>query len=170
MDIITPRGQETLVHEAKAVRLWNQKFPDFQYCETPKDAPAVVDAVLVKNLLIKGVVETKCRQDLTMEKFQSTYGFETMITNEKLQKGRYMAEGLHVPFLLFIYLVDEDILLYQVVWSPEAGWVPQIKVKETITPSNINRDLMVKRENAFIDMSNAKIIKGNSNGQQSTFI
>ena len=81
-----------------------------------------------------------------------------------------MAEGLHVPFLLFIYLVDEDMLLYQVVWSPEAGWVPQIQVKETITPSNINKGSMVRRENAFIDMSNAKIIKGNSNGQQSTFI
>jgi hypothetical protein len=169
MDILTPKGQETLVEEARAVRLWHSKYPSFQYCETPKDTPAVVDAVLVQDGAIKGVVETKCRRDLTLEKLAQEYDWKWLVTTEKIQKGRYVAEALQVPFIGFLYLVDEDVLLHQALWKPYWGWTSFIEERKTRTQSTVNGGSIV-RENSFIDMSNAKSIKGNKDGQQPTTI
>jgi len=169
MDISTPRGQETLVQEARAVRLWHGKNPNFQYCETPKDTPAAVDAGLIKDGVIKAVVETKCRRDLTVEKLVREYDWKWLVTTEKIHKGRYVAEALQVPFLGFLYLVDEDVLLYQVLWEPKFGWKPEIEERITRTQSTVNGG-SIMRENSFIDMSNAKQIKGDLNGQQPTTV
>jgi hypothetical protein len=169
MDILTPKGQETLVDEARAVRLWQSKYPLFQYCETPKNMPAAVDAVLIKDGAIKGVVETKCRRHMSLEKLEHEYKWEWLVTTEKIQKGRYVAEALQVPFIGFLYLVDDDVLLYHTLWKPDYGWVPDIKTRETRTQYSVNGGSAL-RENSFIDMSNAKSIKGNKDGQQPTSI
>ena len=169
MDILTLKGQETLVEEARAVFLWHSKYPDFRYCETPKAMPAAVDAVLVKDGLVRGVVETKCRRNMSLEKLEREYGWEWLITTEKIQTGRYVAEALQVPFIGFLYLVDDDVLLHQALWKPDQGWIPSIGERRTRTQYSVNGGLAM-RENSFIDMSNAKIIKGNNDGQQSTSI
>lgn len=169
MDILTPKGQETLVEEARAVRLWQSKYPDFRYCETPKEMPAAVDAVLIKDGVIKGVVETKCRRNMSLEKLESEYKWEWLVTTEKIHKGRYVAEALQVLFIGFLYLVDDDVLLHQVLWRPDHGWVPSIGARQTRTQYSVNGGSAM-RENSFIDMSNAKSIKGNKDGQQPTSI
>jgi hypothetical protein len=169
MDILTPKGQETLVEEARAVRLWHSRYPTFQYCETPKDTPAAVDAILIKNGMIKGVVETKCRRHMSLEKLEHEYRWEWLVTTEKIEKGRYVAEALQVPFIGFLDLVDDDVLLYHTLWKPDYGWVPDIKTRETRTQYSVNGGSAL-RENSFIDMSNAKYIKGNNDGQQPTSI
>jgi len=169
MDILTPKGQETLVEEARAVRLWGSRYPSFQYCETPKDSPASVDAVLVRNGVVTAVVETKCRRNMSLEKLEHEYQWEWLVTTEKLQKGRYVAEALQVPFIGFLYLVDEDVLLHHTLWKPGHGWVPDIKMRETTTQRTVNGGSEL-RENSFIDMSKARFIKGNNNGPEPTSI
>ena len=47
LDVNTPKGQESLKHELRAVELWNYHYQDFTYVHTPKDSPALVDAVIV---------------------------------------------------------------------------------------------------------------------------
>jgi len=61
MDIKTPRGRESLKAEARAMAIFAKHFPDYEYCETPKDKPADIDAILIKQNQIMRVVETKCR-------------------------------------------------------------------------------------------------------------
>ncbi len=46
MDIKTPRGRESLKAEARAMAIFAKHFPDYEYCETPKDKPADIDAIL----------------------------------------------------------------------------------------------------------------------------
>jgi len=159
MDILTPRGVASRQWEDRAVQLWSSQWPDISYVETPKDQPAIVDAVLVKNNKIIGVVETKCRPSLSLVDFKVTHNMKWLVTAEKVDKAQKVAEAMCVPFVGFLYLPDQDILLYQSIWKPAHGWVVGIERKNTKTQATINGG-KIWRHNAYIDMTNAKMIMG----------
>ena len=158
MDILTEKGQETKRQEDEAVALWHTMYPNLRYIETPKERPASVDGLIVKDGIIQAVVETKCRQCSVVE-FSVTWESKWLVTAEKIKKGAHIAQELCVPFVGFLYLPEAKILMFKTLWHPDKGWVADLIEKETRTQATVNGGSIV-RLNAFIDMSDAKTIFG----------
>lgn len=156
MNINTPRGRESLKAEHRAMEIFAKHFPDYEYCETPKDKYAEVDAILTKQNQIMRVVETKCR-DLSIEEFIGRFNFQWLVTFDKIEKGKQIAKALCVPFTGFLYLTQSNILLVQQI-SNHIGYVPEITILPTTTKRNVNGGEVI-RSNAYIDMSNATQLK-----------
>lgn len=167
MDILTPKGQESKRQEDRAVEIWHGSYPNLRYCETPKDRPASVDAVIVKNDKIYAVVETKCRPQLTMTTFAIDHKHKWLVTDEKIRKAQAVAEALQVPFVGFLFIPEASALFFETLWHPQKGWMVNIEVKETRTQATINGGSIV-RKNAYIDMSKAKLLIGDDLEQLTT--
>ena len=158
MDILTPKGQATIEKERRAIEIWLKHFPTYLYIETPKNEPAIIDAVLSVDGVMQAAVETKCR-DFTLEEFRGKYNSEALIDHQKLINASNIAAGLCVPLAFFVYLVPDDELLYELVWHPKDGWLRQMSIKQIWTQASVNGG-KVKKSCAFIDMRDAKILKG----------
>jgi hypothetical protein len=150
LDINTPLGQKTLLDEQKVAAWLKHKGVD--YVQTPKDEPAKVDAVLVKDGALFGVAETKCRYSLSLDKLQTRFNNEWLVTEAKIKDGTQIAIGLCVPFVGFLYLVDDDTLLVtNLLTTPR-------RTAETQTRRTVNGGTVV-RLNSYISMSSAHIYK-----------
>lgn len=156
LDVLTPKGQESREHEDAAVALWHSRFPLLRYMHTPKGSPAKPDAILVRGEhSIYAVVEMKCRPGLSLDKFMREFKGEWLVTYQKMVDCVQAAQLLHVPFVGMLYLVDENVLLYKVLWTPEEGYVATFTVRRTETQATVNGGLAV-RANAYIDMRDAR--------------
>lgn len=161
--LATPKGLEALANEQLAISLWSRYFPNYAYVETPKETYAVVDAILCGENRVKAVVETKARQ-FTLVDLRNKYDNKWLVTEDKLIKSAAIADAMCVPLVGFLYLVPDDALVYRELWKPEKGWVCKREVQNTKTPKHINGGGDVIRANAFIDMSDAKVLRRKVNG------
>lgn len=153
LDILTPKGQQTLVDEDRAAALWETHNPGFRYCRTPKDSACSVDALLVdRSGMLKAVVEAKCRYGLTEEKFQSAFKAEWLVTMDKLTRGALVAQQLCVPYYGFLYLVDEGVLLTQKIADDRGQFAVPFRCDHTLTQRTVNGGEVV-RANAYISMA-----------------
>jgi hypothetical protein len=157
VDILTPRGQETLKDERSAAQIWEANFPHLRYIETPKDQPAVVDAVIVRDSTVVYVAETKCRYDMTLEQLFNERGGEWLVTFEKLESARNIAKGLGVPLIGLLYLVQDRKLLANVITDEDGNYVCQIRIEQTETQKTVNGGKAF-RTNGFLQMRNSKIL------------
>jgi len=148
LDINTPQGQKALEDEQLVAMFVELK--GMRYIQTPKDKPACVDAILVKNGELLAVVETKCRYNLSLGVLKNAFSNEWLVTEAKIQKGLDIANMLCVKFLGFLYLVDEDTLL-TIDFSKVKR---RVAITETQGSFNGGR---VMRKNAYICMDDAKI-------------
>jgi hypothetical protein len=157
MDILTARGQQTVADESDAYVIWERNFPAYKVISTPKNKPAVVDAVLVKNNTICYVVETKCRYDMTLEEFETERNNEWLITHEKVIKSSLLAKDLGVPLVGFLYIVKDKCLLARRISDANGELACEMKVANTQTQTTVNGGQII-RKNAFIKMADAKIL------------
>lgn len=158
MDILTPKGQKTVEEENEAVALFEAAYPEYRYLRTPKDKPSPVDAVISHGAGVFGVAECKCRQ-MTLGTLSRTFNWEWLITGAKLTDGIAVAQALAVPFVGFLYLVPDKLLMVQRIWNPDAGYCVPIRWQETETQATVNGGKAL-RVNAFIDMRGARMISG----------
>lgn len=158
MDILTPLGQQTVEDEKAAQALWQQYHPQFKYIPTPKNSPAYVDAVIVDGHKILAAVETKCRYDMDLDKFDRERSGEWLITYDKLINATRVASGLGVPLVGFLYLVSEQMLLTIKIANSNGEIVCEHRIADTTTQETVNGGV-IKRKNAFIKMSNARLYK-----------
>ena len=155
MDILTPKGQQTLRDEMAAAEIF-QLATGCLYVTTPKNMPAKVDAVVIgQNGQLLAVVETKCRYGVTRHSLRESFDDEWLITMEKLDEGREAARLLAVPLYGFLYLVDEQLLLTKVIADPTGQYCCKLWVDQTETQATVNGG-KATRANAFVDMSDAK--------------
>jgi hypothetical protein len=153
LDVNTPKGQESLMHELRAVELWNRYYPELTYVHTPKDGPALVDGVIVNNeAQVLAVVEQKSR-NMTIEQLQK-WDYEWLITYDKIEAGRYVAQSLGVPYIGFLYLTNDDLLLTKKISDKHGKWTCDFRTDITETQETINGG-MIDRLNAFIKMDDA---------------
>lgn len=157
MDVLTPAGQKTLEDEERAREIFEINFPGWRYIHTPKNRPADVDAVVVHDGQVAGVVETKCRYDVDLQEFNGRYDGQWLVTFDKLIKGRDVATALQVPLVGFLYLVRSEVLLMLTIFE-NGSFIPKIRVEETVTQKTVNGGRIV-RTNAFIDMTKARVLK-----------
>ena len=162
MDILTPRGQESRKWEDRAVEIWSSHYPDIIYASTDKNTPCVVDAVLVKNGKIIGVVEQKSRPGMTVLDFNVTYEKRWLVTQKKLDDAAEIAQALQTKLVGFLYFPEADVLLVKTLMAPGKGWVTDIRKEHTRTQATINGGSVV-RLNAYIDMTDALVLYGDIN-------
>lgn len=160
LDVNSPKGQESLVHEMRAVQLWQHHYPDFTYVHTPKDGSALVDAVIVEHheADIVAIVEQKSR-NMSLEQLLK-WDMEWLVTYAKIEAGRITARALGVPFIGFLYLIPDDLLITKQLSDANGEWTCEFRVDMTETQETINGG-KITRENAFIDLTEAKHIRQN---------
>ena len=149
MDINTPRGQESLAQERRLIK----SFAAVMNCdviETDKNHPAKVDGFLVKDYVIVGVFESKCRKTNVSQ--MNRWGAEWLLTHQKLLDGVEVSKLLCVPFYGVIYLLDEPIGVFIKLTDEAGNLTANVRVEETRTQATINGGTAV-RKNAFIDLS-----------------
>ena len=156
MDILTPKGQETLAQERDAINLFLQSFPGFEFFETPKDTPADIDGVIVKNGTMISGVEVKCRT-MTVRELKERFNMQWLVTADKLDRGVSACERLGIDFRGFLYLVPDKMLIIVPIFSYKNGWLIEPEYDITKTQATVNGG-MAERLNAYIDVSNAKFI------------
>ena len=158
LDVNTPRGQTTIQEERDAVSLFTASFPNIMYVDTPKKGSATVDAVLFRQEdgILCGVVETKCRQ-MTHSQLL-TYNNEWLVTWDKIDASRRIAESLGVPLYGFLYLVPDRTLLVRVIADENGALTQSIRIEATQTQRTVNGGQVV-RNNAYINMTNCREIR-----------
>ena len=156
MDILTPKGQETLRQERKAIALFLESFPGFEFFETPKETPADIDGVITRGTTLISGVEVKCR-NMTVSDLKNKYYNQWLVTADKLDRGVSVCERLGIDFRGFLYLVPEKILFIVPIYSYKEGWVAEVDYDLTETQATVNGGI-AKRLNAYVDVSKAKAI------------
>ena len=156
MDILTPKGQETLAQERGAISLFLRSFPGFEFIETPKDTPADIDGFITKNGTIISGVEIKCR-NMTVDELASKYRHQWLVTADKLDRGVSVCERLGTDFRGFLYLVPDKMLFIVPIFSYKDGWLIEPEYEITKTQATVNGG-HAERLNAYVDVSGAKVI------------
>lgn len=158
MDILTPKGQETLAQERDAISLFLQSFPGFEFIETPKDTPADIDGIITKNGVMISGVEVKCR-NMTADDLVNKYKNQWLVTADKLDRGASVCERLGIDFRGFLYLVPHNMLFIVPIFSYKEGWVAEVDYDLTETQATVNGG-KARRLNAYVDVSKATVIAG----------
>jgi hypothetical protein len=156
MDILTPKGLETLAQEREAISLFLQSFPGFEFIETPKDTPADIDGFITRDGTIISGVEVKCR-NMTVDVLDTKYKYQWLVTADKLDRGVSVCERLGTDFRGFLYLVPDKMLFIVPIFSYKDGWLIEPEYEMTKTQATVNGGI-AERLNAYIDVSKAKVI------------
>jgi hypothetical protein len=159
MDILTEKGQQSALDELDAINIFLDKYPSYEYIHTDKRRESAVDGFITKNGVIYAAVETKCRYNLTVDKFMNEYDGTWLITFDKLVLARNVSINLCTPLIGFLYLVEEKTLLFKKLIDEYGEFVcDEMAIKNTRTQKTINDKNKIARNNAFINMKNAKVI------------
>ena len=157
LGVLSPKGQASLVQEAKAAEIFRSHNPDLTYITTPKDKPSRIDGVLVdKNGVIRAVVEAKSRYGISLANFQRKFHNEWLITYEKLATAANVAQLFHVPLVGFLYLVEDKTLLTIQLADQWGHFSQPFRVEKTETTKDINVGSTF-RNNAFVKMDKARV-------------
>ena len=156
LDIQTERGQQTLADEVSVARYIEAQHGVHYVC-TDKDSPAIVDAILLtkEDMRLAGLVETKCRYDVTEQEFDSRYGCEWLMTWAKLEQAIRLATSLSTPLIGMLYLKRSNRLLVQRICSPDGLLATSIRPAATQTQATCNGG-RATRTNGLISMKNAR--------------
>lgn len=159
LDVLTPRGQQTVRDEEAAAALWELANPSYRYCRTPKDSASAVDALIVgRDGLLAGVVEVKCRYGVTEDSFKAAFQSEWLVTMDKLVKGAGVARTLCVPYYGFLYLVDARTLLTRKIADSDGQFCVPFRCDNTVTRKTVNGG-EATRANAYIDMTECRVFR-----------
>jgi hypothetical protein len=159
LDVLTPKGQQSVRDEQIAAGIFLSQNPRYAYCQTPKQRGADVDAILLRNGVMDQVIETKCRYDCDMDKFMGQYRGQWLVTYDKIVRAMATAKSLQIGLTGFVYIVRSQILLVQRIVDAEGKFMVPFSVQTTQTQATTNGGLAV-RANAYIDMRDATVIKG----------
>jgi hypothetical protein len=151
LDINSERGQKSKKYENRAYEII-EKNKSGSIIETPKARDAKIDAFFVRDGVILGACETKCRQ-LTWNELKS---FGTwLITNKKIEDGKKISKKLSVKFYGVLYLIPEDNVYIWEITDKNGNTNFNYKIKRTKTQKTINGGT-AKRKNAFLPVEKIK--------------
>ena len=151
MDILTTKGQKSLEYEKKMLEkirksICKKHKNSSMLIETNKDMDAKIDGVIVKNNELSGIFESKCR-DMGLIQLME-YG-SWLVTFEKILDGKRLSEMLRVPYLGFLYLIKDDIVMYWKITNKYGNFMFDFDVKNTRTQKTINGGIIM-RTNAYL--------------------
>jgi len=156
LDILTPRGQQTVRDLKDAVALWEILNPGWKVSLLPDTRESAIDGFLVDPAgHTVADIEAKCRYGLTRDAFRSAFGNEWLITMRKLTKAWNVCSALCIPLVGFLYLVDDAILLTKRIVDGDGDFCAGFRCERTETKKNVNGGT-VERANAFIPMEDCR--------------
>ena len=153
MDVDTERGQSALRLEREAVRKFTTVHQGYDFIETPKDKPALVDGVFAEGGVVRAVVEVKVRK-LTRRRLREL-GDTWLSAMTTLDAGRAASFILGAPFVGMLYLIPEKRLLTLKITNDKGHWALDFEKKETTTQKSINGGEAV-RLTAYLPLATAK--------------
>ena len=156
MDILTPKGQETLAQERAAILIFTSSFLGFKFIETPKDTPACIDGIITKNGVMVSGVEVKCR-NMTASELKNKYDNKWLVTADKLDRGVGLCKRMGIDYRAFLYLVPDSTLLIVPIFSYKNGWLVEPEYEITKTQATVNGGI-AERLNAYVDVSKATVV------------
>lgn len=140
--------------ERKVIDRIKSKWTGIDVIETDKRKESRIDNLIVKDKELLAIAEIKCR-NLTLPVLNQ-YG-TWLITNQKLKDGATISELLVVPFLGFLYLVPDDLLLYWKITDNTGQYLFEFKANDSRTQATCNGGETI-RENAYLPVKFAKFI------------
>ena len=151
MDILTTKGQKSLEYEKKMLEkirksICKKHKNSSMLIETNKDMDAKIDGIIIKNNELSGIFESKCR-DMGLIQLME-YG-SWLVTFEKILDGKRLSEMLRVPYLGFLYLIKDDIVMYWKITNKYGNFMFDFDVKNTRTQKTINGGIIM-RTNAYL--------------------
>jgi hypothetical protein len=147
LDCNTPKGQEALVRQHEAGRLFERRFPTLRVFHTPDESGADIDMMVVEGGRLRAVAEVKAR-DMTFAQFSGPFNREWLITEDKLKRGQSIASALCVPFIGVLYLWREQMIFVHKFTG--GSW----RVERTATQATVNGGTAV-RANAYVKVTDA---------------
>jgi len=151
-----------LADEAKAVALFQARYPKWKYIDTDKETESKADALLTCEDKFAGLVLTSCRYHCSVSTFRLNWNSEWLLTWRKLAIGALLCRHLQTRLYGFLYVVDDDTLLIQRLFdpskSPERRWLTPIRFAYTETQATCNGGSIVRR-NAFIKIDRATQVR-----------
>ena len=162
LDINTPAGQATLEQEERAYEIYWRNHPLIDIVQTDKTRAAKVDAFLVSDGIIETAVLTSCRK-FTVEQLCTGFAKEALLTYEKLTTGAHIADLLCCSLTLFIYAVNDDVLLTRTLYE-NGKWLTRIRQVDDLPTKATCNGGVVTRVNGMIDVSGAKILRPKPRG------
>ena len=151
MDILTDKGQKSLEYEREMLErirhsMCEKHKEDSYIIETDKNMDAKVDGIIVKNNRVSGIFESKCRNLSLMQLVD--FG-SWLITLDKIMDGKQLSEMLRVPYIGFLYLIKDKIIMYWKITDKYGDFSFDFEVKKTRTQKTINGGT-VYRANAYL--------------------
>ena len=153
MDIKTEKGKQSLVYEVKMLNTIREKYR-IDIIETDKESPALCDGFMVRNGIITGVFESKCR-NATVQDFEKWGSW--LVTYEKIDGLAWMSNKLCIPALGFLYSIPDDVILMWQITDREGNYKFDFRVEKTITQATINGG-QIERENAYLPIGKAQTL------------
>ena len=157
LDINSEKGQETVRQENKMLKYiedcWGVKAITTK--KESEDADAVCDGFLVKNKEVIALFESKCR-NLSLAKL-TEYG-TWLITHEKIKKCKLLSEYIRIPFIGFLYLLDDDKIMFWQITDNKGNYLFEFKNEITSTRKTINGGTAM-RDNAFLPISEGHLVE-----------
>jgi hypothetical protein len=154
LDINTPKGQVFLQYERHLIDKIKSKY-QVDIIETNKRREARIDNFLVRNFELIAVAEMKCRN---MSQTQmKEWGDTWLVTQQKIIDGIEISKLLCVPFLGFLYLIPDDVILMWKITDSYGELLINFETKNTQTQATCNGN-KVYRNNVYIPKKYAKVI------------
>lgn len=154
LDINTQLGQKSLMQENKMLE-YIKKAWNVDIIETNKKEDASCDGFLVRNNTIIALFESKCRNLSHIE--LTNYG-SWLITFDKLEKCREISKLLKVPFLGFLYLVKDNIVLFWKISDKNGEYVFEFNHYDSKTQKTVNGGSIV-RDNAYLPIEYSEYVQ-----------
>jgi len=145
MDILTKKGQKSLEYE----RIMLERISvlkNVNIIETDKNMDAKVDGMISQDNQLTGIFESKCRG---MSLMQLREFGSWLVTFDKILDGRKLSQLLRVPFIGFLYLIPDEIIMYWKITDKYGNFLFDFDVKNTKTQKTINGGSIV-RTNAYL--------------------
>lgn len=144
------------MQEAAAIRIFLEKYRDFDFIHTPKGEPADIDGFITDETTLISGVEIKCRM-MTCDQLFHDYKGRWLITYDKIERGISICRSLGVDFRGFLYLVPDETLLIVKIWDHRTHETVDMDLEETRTQATVNGGSIV-RLNAYISIAGATVV------------
>ena len=159
LDINSPRGRIAAADQLRAVEIVFGGANGFNFFSTATDDAAAIDGFVVHLGIINAVAEIKSR-DCTYENLMGPFKGEWLLSHQKLLDVQAISRLLRIPGYGFLFLVPSDMVLVLTLTNSLGTIVCRHREELTATKKSCNGG-SIQRNNAYIDVSGAKIYRGN---------
>jgi len=154
LDVNTPLGKQSKENEMKMLKYISWAW-GVNIMQTNKNGSAACDGFIFRGDELSGIFESKCR-DLSLDELESHGSW--LITNEKIEKCAQLSKLLNTPFIGFLYLLKDNIIMYWHITDEFGKYKFDFQVVETETRKTVNGGSVV-RKNAYLPFENGIILQ-----------